>query len=204
MKRLCYKCFSELPENANYCPICGEPMKEQETKTREIRIDSSVRTKAIPLGVADKAIHAEDRANNYETEWNTKVENPKIREETLRSFSMFPLALVGPYSTIQIERGKDLWEGRSKIYEKITSHELFMRTVLKEEIKGRDKKVYIDPGCGIAEEIMYQTTILKEILDKLYVLQSTGSAIINTQEFARAVRGVCNEEKEKEGEPDEL
>ena len=51
---------------------------------------------------------------------------------------------------------------------------------------------------------MYQTTILKEILDKLYVLQSTGSAIINTQEFARAVRGVCNEEKEKEGEPDEL
>lgn len=179
-------------------------MKEQETKTREIRIGSSVRTKTIPLGVADKAIHAEDRANNYETEWNTKVENPKIREETMRSFSMFPLALVGPYSTIQIERGKDLWEGRSKIYEKITAHEIFMRTAFKEEVKGREKRVHIDPGCGIAEEIMYQTTILKEILDKLYVLQSTGSAIINTQEFARAVRGVCNEEKEKEGEPDEL
>lgn len=32
MKRLCYKCFSELPENANYCPICGEPMREQEKK----------------------------------------------------------------------------------------------------------------------------------------------------------------------------
>lgn len=204
MKRLCYKCFSELPENANYCPNCGELMREQETKTRESRIGSSVRTKTIPLGVADKAIHAEDRANNYETEWNTKVENPKIREETLRSFSMFPLALVGPYSTIQIERGKDLWEGRSKIYEKITAHEIFMRTALKEEVKGREKRVHIDPGCGIAEEIMYQTTILKEILDKLYVLQNTGSAIINTQEFTRAVRGVCNEEKEKEGEPDEL
>ena len=24
MKRLCYKCFSKLPENANYCPICGD------------------------------------------------------------------------------------------------------------------------------------------------------------------------------------
>lgn len=204
MKRLCYKCFSELPENANYCPICGELMKEQETKTRESRIGSSVRTKTIPLGVADKAIHAEDRANNYETEWNTKVENPKIREETLRSFSMFPLALVGPYSTIQIERGKDLWEGRSKIYEKITAHEIFVRTVIKKEAKERFLKVCIDPGSAIAEEIMYQTTILKEILDKLYVLQNTGSAIINTKEFARAVRGVCNEEKEKEGEPDEL
>lgn len=29
MKRLCYKCFSELPENANYCPNCGEAMREQ-------------------------------------------------------------------------------------------------------------------------------------------------------------------------------
>lgn len=45
MKRLCYKCFSELPENANYCPNCGEAMREQETKTREIRIGSNVRTK---------------------------------------------------------------------------------------------------------------------------------------------------------------
>ena len=107
MKRLCYKCFSELPENANYCPICGEPMKEQETKT-------------IPLGVADKAIHAEDGTNCYETKWNTKVENPKIREETLRSLSMYPLALVGPFSKIQKEKGKNLWEGRSKIYEEIT------------------------------------------------------------------------------------
>lgn len=120
MKRLCYKCFSELPENANYCPICGEPMKEQETKTREIRIGSSVRTKTIPLGVADKAIHAEDGTNCYETKWNTKVENPKIREETLRSLSMYSLALVGPFSTIQKEKGKNLWEGRSKIYEEIT------------------------------------------------------------------------------------
>lgn len=33
MKRLCYKCFSELPENANYCPNCGEPIREQEVKT---------------------------------------------------------------------------------------------------------------------------------------------------------------------------
>lgn len=204
MKRLCYKCFSELPENANYCPICGEPMREQEAKTKEIKIGSNVRTETIPLEVTDKAIRAEDGMNNYETEWNTKVENPKIREETLRSLSMYPLALVGPFSTIQKVKGKNLWEGRSKIYEKITAHEIFMRAVIKEEAKERFLKVCIDPGSRIAEEIMYQTTILKEILDKLYVLQNTGSAIINTQEFARAVRGVCNEEKEKEGEPDEV
>lgn len=204
MKRLCYKCFSELPENANYCPNCGEAMREQETKTKEIRIGSNVRTKTIPLEVVDKAICAEDGTNNYDTEWNTKVENQKIQEETLRSLNMYPLALVGPFSTIQKEKGKNLWEGRSKIYEEITSHEIFMRTVIKEEAKERFLKVCIDPDSRIAEEIMYQTTILKEILDKLYVFQNTGSAMINTQKFARAVRGVCNEEKEKEGELDEL
>lgn len=45
---------------------------------------------------------------------------------------------------------------------------------------------------------------INEACEEINVLQNTGSAMINTQEFARAVRGVCNEEKEKEGEPDEL
>lgn len=88
MKRLCYKCFSKLPENANYCPNCGEAMREQETKTREIRIGSNVRTKTIPLEVVDKAICAEDGTNNYDTEWNTKVENPKTRERCLHWWPM--------------------------------------------------------------------------------------------------------------------
>ena len=45
---------------------------------------------------------------------------------------------------------------------------------------------------------------IKVASEEINVLQNTGSAIINTQEFARTVRGVGNEEKEKEGEPDEL
>ena len=28
MKRLCPVCFTELPENANYCPVCGKCMRE--------------------------------------------------------------------------------------------------------------------------------------------------------------------------------
>lgn len=88
MKRLCYKCFSELPENANYCPICGEPMREQEKKI------------PLPLKVTDKAIHVKGEVNSYETGWSTKAENRKIREETLKSFNLFPTALVGEDSTI--------------------------------------------------------------------------------------------------------
>ena len=48
------------------------------------------------------------------------------------------------------------------------------------------------------------TAVERKTMNMIYVLQNTGSAMINTQEFARAVRGVCNEEKEKKGEPDEL
>lgn len=190
MKRLCYKCFSELPENANYCPICGEPMREQEKKI------------PLPLKVTDKAIHVKGEVNSYETGWSTKAENRKIREETLKSFNLFPTALVGEDSTICVPSNPT--EGRSVIYEQITDHEYFQRKEIKKEAKERHFRIRIDPESPFAEEIMYQTTILKEILDKLYVLQSTGSTMINTQEFARAVRGVCNEEKEKEGEPDEL
>lgn len=56
MKRLCYKCFSELPENANYCPNCGEAMREQETKTKDER---------------DKAVE----------EWNKRIQKKKSEEE---------------------------------------------------------------------------------------------------------------------------
>lgn len=28
MQRLCPACFTELPEEANYCPVCGKCMRE--------------------------------------------------------------------------------------------------------------------------------------------------------------------------------
>ena len=57
---------------------------------------------------------------------------------------------------------------------------------------------YVDEMCKETRRF------INEACEEINVLQNTGSAIINNQEFARAVRGVCNEEKEKEGEPDEL
>lgn len=57
---------------------------------------------------------------------------------------------------------------------------------------------YVDEMCKETRRL------INEACEEINVLQNTGSAMINTQEFARAVRGVCNEEKEKEGEPDEL
>lgn len=33
MKRLCPVCFTELPENANYCLVCGKCMRENVEQT---------------------------------------------------------------------------------------------------------------------------------------------------------------------------
>lgn len=33
MKRICPTCFTELPEEANYCPTCGKCMREVEEYT---------------------------------------------------------------------------------------------------------------------------------------------------------------------------
>ena len=53
----------------------------------------------------------------------------------------------------------------------------------------------------IVDEMCKETRrFINEACEEINVLQNTGSAIINTQEFTRAVRGVCNEEKEKNRE----
>lgn len=44
MKRLCPVCFTELPENANYCPVCGKCMREVVEQTSEYIGSSPVQT----------------------------------------------------------------------------------------------------------------------------------------------------------------
>lgn len=44
MKRLCPVCFTELPENANYCPVCGKCMREVVEQTSEYIGSSPVTT----------------------------------------------------------------------------------------------------------------------------------------------------------------
>ena len=53
MNRYCPKCFTELPENASYCPTCGECMRgkiEQETQY------IGEKSKVVTIGLYDKAI----------------------------------------------------------------------------------------------------------------------------------------------------
>lgn len=52
--KLCPKCFSELPEVSNYCPICGELLKEFEEL--EVNTTQSGLFKKIVCGIHDKAI----------------------------------------------------------------------------------------------------------------------------------------------------
>ena len=54
MKRLCPVCFTEIPEKANYCPICGKCMRESVEWTKRY-IGSPEET--IVVGIADSAIH---------------------------------------------------------------------------------------------------------------------------------------------------
>lgn len=54
MKRLCPVCFTELPENANYCPVCGKCMREASEY-----IGSSPVTTIV--GINDCAIHVKDQ-----------------------------------------------------------------------------------------------------------------------------------------------
>lgn len=51
--RYCSKCFSELPEDANYCPKCGKCMREQ-FKYEQGYIGE--KSKTVTVGFQDKAI----------------------------------------------------------------------------------------------------------------------------------------------------
>lgn len=57
MKRLCPACFTELPEKANYCPVCGKCMRESVEQTVQY-IDCSPVT--IIVEINDCAIHVEE------------------------------------------------------------------------------------------------------------------------------------------------
>lgn len=58
MKRLCPVCFTELPENANYCLVCGKCMRENVEQTVQYIGCSPVTT---VVGINDCAIHVKDQ-----------------------------------------------------------------------------------------------------------------------------------------------
>lgn len=61
MKRLCPVCFTELPENANYCLVCGKCMRENVEQTVQYIGCSPVTT---VVGINDCAIHVKDQNRN--------------------------------------------------------------------------------------------------------------------------------------------
>lgn len=48
MKRICPTCFTELPEEANYCPTCGKCMREVEEYTIQY-IGAASQMKAVSI-----------------------------------------------------------------------------------------------------------------------------------------------------------
>lgn len=53
MKRLCPACFTELPEEANYCSICGKCVRETVEQTKQFLGGPE---ETIVVGIADSAI----------------------------------------------------------------------------------------------------------------------------------------------------
>lgn len=175
MKRLCYKCFSELPENANYCPICGEPMRIENSRKRTTKLRENKYKVKETGNVSDQAVQV-GMAERYEEADSMPQIIPTHRTE----------------------------QKRQDLNEAISRFEEIQRNEVQKEAKKRRFRVCVDPDTVIGKEIMYQTALLKELLHKIRELLNSTGVMINTQEFEKAVRGVCNEEKEKEGEPDEL
>ena len=62
MKRICPTCFTELPEEANYCPACGKCMREVEEYTIQYTGSApqvkevSVKDCAVSIGDFDEKV----------------------------------------------------------------------------------------------------------------------------------------------------
>ena len=62
MKRICLTCFTELPEEANYCPACGKRMREVEEYTIQYTGSApqvkevSVKDCAVSIGDFDEKV----------------------------------------------------------------------------------------------------------------------------------------------------
>ena len=74
MKRLCPVCFTELPENANYCPVCGKCMREVVEQTSEYIGSSPVTT---IVGINDCAIHVKDQNATSTTKLSQPIKYPQ-------------------------------------------------------------------------------------------------------------------------------
>lgn len=57
MTKICPRCFDDLPENANYCPHCGECVMEIVERTIQY-IGSPPKT--VEVSVEDSAISTEE------------------------------------------------------------------------------------------------------------------------------------------------
>lgn len=138
MKKLCYKCFSELPENANYCPNCGESMRVENSRKRTTKLGEKKYKVKETGNVADRAVRT----------------GTEERYETADS----KLQIIPPHRTEQ---------KRQDLNEAISRFEEIQRNEVQKEAKKRRFRVCVDPDTVIGKEIMYQTALLKELLHKI-------------------------------------
>ena len=63
MQRLCPVCFTELPEDANYCLMCGKCMRDIVEQTKQYVGGAPVTT---VVGINDCAIHIGEKKQGGE------------------------------------------------------------------------------------------------------------------------------------------
>lgn len=70
MKRLCPVCFTELPENANYCLVCGKCMRENVEQTVQYMEKRVLRWFVSVDKVADAAVPDMNETRAYKNHIN--------------------------------------------------------------------------------------------------------------------------------------
>lgn len=88
MQRLCPTCFTELTEEANYCPVCGKCMREPVEQTSQyvggVPITTVVEIKDCAIHIGVSGIGLEE--NKYKPQEVNKVEK---YIEALKGISYF-------------------------------------------------------------------------------------------------------------------
>lgn len=71
MKRICPTCFTELPEEANYCSTCGKCMREVEEYTIQYT-GATPQTKEVSINKKNSVAGQINKYNQHRINFNRK------------------------------------------------------------------------------------------------------------------------------------
>lgn len=113
MKRICTTCFTELPEEANYCPTCGKCMREVEehiiqyTGTAPQTKTVSIKDRAVSIGGFDEKVR-QRKMNSALNQLELKDGHIFLDGMMLKGITRFNLAHKGGESNPELTLKMDV------------------------------------------------------------------------------------------------